>query len=146
MYHYFPCEVNKGLFGISRENNSSGLPSTFFEEKTSLACSSGGFLFKVSGSPEKIFPLEIPKKSLRLPCKVVTNSYFLIPIPTQFWCNNFEFWKRELEEQKNYFFNRLYPVSGEIKVYWSLEQKPFLLMKQVAGKLLISQHHHWVIS
>jgi len=26
-----------GFFGISRENTSSGLPSTFFEEKTSLA-------------------------------------------------------------------------------------------------------------
>ena len=26
MYHYFPCEVNKGFLGISRENTLSGLP------------------------------------------------------------------------------------------------------------------------
>ena len=80
MYHYFPCEVNKGFFGISSENTLSGLPLTFFDENTSLACGLKGFLIKVYGSPDKVFPLEIPK-SLWLPCKVVTNSHFLILYP-----------------------------------------------------------------
>jgi len=51
-----------GFLGISRENTSSGLPSTFFDGKTSLAYGSGGLLIKkVSGSPDKVFSLEIPK-------------------------------------------------------------------------------------
>ena len=60
----FPCEVIKGLFGISRENTSSGLPENFFDEKTSLAKE----VFS-SKKVEKVISLEVPKNPYDLPVK-----------------------------------------------------------------------------